>query len=223
MNFKTKQYYHVQVLINRRYGAENAIGGNAVKKGEETFYWYDLYVGKIDSEGRRIFFVSFPYFKLRRYFEKLFKGANIIPNYYKPQLVKVLDYMKSDNRGATYDSKEKFSAEIIKYTAAILDSDNASKISLTGDSPLDSRAYAILSNDEKLKVNTTSLKLRCTKVDLGQLEISFDRLGNYRYWIKWKAANNTVPIVPYAFEFFKRLKALHVDEYIGNQTLLENE
>lgn len=224
ISYKSRKYLHAQVLIEKRYGSENAISGNQYINSEEQIsYWYDFYIGKMEVDERRVFFISFPYFKMRKFLERVFKDKNITPRFYKPQLVRVLEYMHGEKRSAVYDTKEGFTAEIIKYSASISDFENKSRMSLIGDNPLESRAYKILNSDSQLTVVTTSLKLRCTKLGLGDLEMSFDKLGNYRYWIKRNAEESATPIVPYAFDFFKKLDAFEINEYIGNQTLLENE
>ncbi len=220
---KNRKYRHIQVLIDRRYGSENALIGNMKRKGDSVYYWYDMYIGKTEIEGKKIFFVAYPYFKLRNYLEGIFADASLKPNYFKAKLKEVMEYMKGEDRAASKNPTEGFDAEIIKYSAAIKDSENASKINLSGINPLNSRAFDILNQDSKITVSTTSLKLRCSKLGIGSLEISFDKLGNYRFWIKRDSANVAVPMVPYAFNFFKDINALLEDGYIGNQTLLEDE
>lgn len=216
-------FIHAQILLERRYGSENALIGNQEQIKGKLFYRYDLYIGKIDIDDKRVFFIAYPYFKLRDFLNKLFVEKQIQPKYYKLDLNLVMDYMKGKERTFANDTVLGWKAEIIKYTAGIKDSREASKINLSGENPLNSRAFEILNNDDELVVTTNSLKLRCIKDGVGTLELSFDKLSNYRFWIKNSGEMQTVPVVPYAFAFFNNVNALLESSSIANLTMLEDE
>src|ERR1700761_6127029 len=64
---RNRKFLHLQVLIDKRYGSENALIGNMVSTKKNVSYWYDMYMGKIEVDGKRIFFIAYPYFKIRNY------------------------------------------------------------------------------------------------------------------------------------------------------------
>lgn len=215
---KSKNLFHLQILLEgKAYGAESVLNGNRVIKKDKTFYWYDIYIGKVESSPN-IYFICFPYNKLKYYIANLFEDNSVEPNYHKPKVKEVLEKMESG-----YQSTDRsLTVQISKYTAKVKDEANASRVNIIGENPLNSKVYNLLKK-HKVGLTTTSLKLRCSKVGAGHIEISFDRIGNYRFWIKRDSAETSLPLLTNAYSFFSDMGVLEIDSYMSFQTLLETD
>lgn len=221
---KNKNQLHIQLLINERYGNERVLIGNQVKRGEKIYYWYDFYIGKLDTEEKKIFFICYPYNRMKHYLEDIFFENEITNVYHKPVVKTVLEYMKESDRSEATRLDEGFSAQITKYTAQIKNSLESNRVNIIGQNPLNSKVFEILNKKGLgLTIKTTSLKLRCDKLDVGHIDLAFDRLGNFRFWIRRDAADIAIPMIPFAFDFFKNIDAIIEDEFISSQTLLEDD
>jgi hypothetical protein len=214
---KNKNLFHLQVLIEKQYGSERVLIANQVKKRGRIYFWYDLYIGKVEGS-ENIFFICYPYNKIKEYLARLFSTNNLVPDFHKPLVKNVLEKMESGYVGGEQD----FTVHISKYSAQVISEPNANRVNIIGQNPLNSKVYNLL-KDNKIPLKTTSLKLRCTKTAIGTIEISFDRLGNYRFWIKRDAADFTIPLLSNSFRFFEDMEALEIDSYMSIHTLLETE
>lgn len=216
---------HLQLEIDECYGSESLlqINKSRTRKGTTT-YWYDFYIGKVPNQKNPIFYICYPYSRVARFLESSFDSNNISRHFYKPKVNKVLEFMKS--RG-TKDllglEKQGFELDITKYTAEIKDEANANKVNLIGDNPLDSRIFQLLENDKSITIEATALKLKCKNINIGELEMSFDRLGNYRFWLKRDLQKKSVPIISFLFQFFAEIDSLEQSRFISTRTLLEDE
>jgi hypothetical protein len=220
-------FIHLQIEINNCYGSPLLLGLNITRKNksEGNFYCYDLYIGKIEIEGQIYFYICYPYNRLGKYLEKNFHGKSVQTIFYKPGLEKVLEYMQQrSNKGLSRMEKSGFNANIVRYSAKVKDDQSAAnKVSIVGENPLKSITYEILKADDRIKIETRTLKLRCKQMDLGELEFSFDRLGNYRFWLKVSEFDSNVPMVPFAFKFLMEVAPLEKSNFISTNTLLEND
>ena len=223
---KNLEFCHLQLELNKVYGSESVLQLNMSQtKKDGPFYWYDFYIGKIDISDKRYFFICYPYNKLGKFLENSFHAKSVQTTFYKPELEKVLDYMRSRNtKGLSKIEKQGFIADITRYSAEVKENDNtANRVNIIGENPLKSKTFDILNSADGITVETVSLKLRCKQLEIGEVELSFDRLGNYRFWLRRNSQNANVPVIPYAFKFLMEIAPLKATNFISSNTLLENE
>jgi hypothetical protein len=220
---KNQTIAHLQILIPKQYGSESVLLNNLIKKEESNYFWYDFYIGEINLEGNKMFFICYPYNRLKNYLDDIFEQKHIQCVFYKPELVLVLDYMKSDDKPEANNLKEGLIINITKFTASVTDDVNPHKVNISGENPLNSKVYKLICEDSSLITKTTSLKLKCLKTDYGELEISFDRLGNIRFWVGREAKEKPLEMLNIIFHFFKKIKSISESNYISSKTLLEDE
>ncbi len=213
-----RSFIHIQCEIKRRYGSQAILELNKSKiEDNSQYYWYDFYVGAVEDGQDKVFYICYPYLKLGGYIDKMLKNSTLKMLIFKPVLSLVLKYMK-DNKGSVV--KGTILAEIIKYGAQI--NDEGTIISISGRNPLQSSVYRELEGIKKLNIEPVKLKLKCTNTAVGDIEVSFDRLGNYRYWIGAYNESSTTAMLPDVFNFFKAAKALNEETYINQFSMLEN-
>jgi len=219
------EFCHFQLELDKMYGSEAVLVMNKSKK-KENYYWYDFYVGKIELEGKKYYYTCYPYSKLGKFLERSLREKSIQPVFYKPDLQGVLDYMKTrNNTGLSVIENAGFSADIVRYSGEVTeDETQANRVNIIGANPLKSKTYEILSRPEnEIGIVTISLKLKCKQEKIGDIELSFDRLGNYRFWLRKFAQDTSIPVIPYAFKFLMEIAPLESSNFISQNTLLENE
>jgi len=216
--------YHVQEEIATLYGSEILLNANKSKERKgDTYYWYDFYYGLVDPE-RKIYFICYPYNKLSRFIETNFNMQSVKPSFYKANVITVLEHMR--NRGKKNISqaeKEGFEIDITKYTAEVKEEANANKVNLIGANPLNSRIFDVLNDDKSITIEATALKLKCHKEKIGEFELSFDRLGNFRFWLKKDCQLTSLPMIRYVYRFFSDINSLNKSSFLSAHTLLEDE
>ncbi|KQM70355.1 hypothetical protein ASE74_23530 [Pedobacter sp. Leaf216] len=216
-------FYHVQVEIARALGSESILSLNSSRSdGPINFFWYDFYIGQLRGVEKK-FFICYPYIKLGKYLDDCLTEAKIKRKVLKPSVERVLDYMKVNELGLnkTQAEQEGLLIEITKYSAAVKD-DSISRVNIAGSNPLSSRVYELLSQDSRIGIEPLSLKLNCSK-DGQTLDLSFDKLGNLRFWLKRESESTISPIMITSFEYFDEIKAFEDSSYISKLTLLEDE
>lgn len=223
---KEMEICHLQLELDKSYGSESVLELNQSKtKKGSSFYWYDFYIGKIKLNEKEYFLICYPYSKLGKFLEKCFNLKSIQTTFYKPDLEKILDYMRHrNNKGLSSVEQNGFIADITRYSAQVKeDQDMANKINIIGENPLKSKTFEILNSGEGITMETVSLKLRCKQLEVGDVELSFDRLGNYRFWLKRNAQKSSLPTIPFAFKFLMEIAPLQASNFISTNTFLENE
>ena len=179
----------IQVHFKKRFGAKEVMESNIDKKS--GFYCYDLYIGEVSLSKKNVIFICCPYKGLENHIKKNVEAFNEIEGFLLPSVEKVLNYMKKryldpekDFSPGLMESDQSFSVDVKRYSATTA----KDKVQLSGSNPLTSEIFQILYR-EKIKLNTTSLKLGTKKLsdetnDLsGSLEVLFDYYGNIRFWI----------------------------------------
>ena len=209
---------HVQIEIDDSLGSPNVLETHKTRAvNGKQYYAYDLYLGSFLLGNQTKLFIAYPYKSIDKYFRKNFPVIFSDSVFYKPDVNVVLDYIRNrpfkEGVGISY---KKLSVDIIKYTAEINERilDNAKKMNLIGENPINSRVFEILINSDEVSINPLSLKLRCRHIDIGQIEVIFDRYGNYRFWIPKNEALEKVSMLSVMIHFFKEINALYESEYI---------
>lgn len=214
---------HIQIEIEGAYGNEVLLRPNKSLK-RKGCYWYDLYVGQITSLNN-VYFICYPYSKLSKYLEEILKKKSPFPVFHKTNVNKVLEYMRQKNSKPPLRlKKEGFEPEITKYTAEVKESADADRVNLMGSNPLNSTIFEVLNNNENISIEATALKVKCDikKVNWN-MELSFDRLGNYRFWLKRDLQASTLPMINYVYRFFSEISSIEKNNYLSIHTFLENE
>jgi len=222
---QNKFYYHAQIQLNYALGSENILQQNkaGVKNGKQ-YYWYDLYLGEVHLDGKKYFFLCYPYNRIGKILDEYFTASKLSKKVLKPDVNIVLDYMKNRGiSGLTKTEIEGFLVDITKYSAEIKEEIHANRINIIGNDPLNSRVFDLLSQDDQISIEALSLRLKCVDQNQGTVELAFDRLGNFRFWLKRDAQSKVMPILPISMQFFTEIKALKESSYINSFTLLEDE
>ncbi|MXV16499.1 hypothetical protein [Hufsiella ginkgonis] len=212
---------HVQVKLSRLLGSESLLSKfNKVSQNDEPdSFWYDMYIGHIKARRGPLVFVCYPYITLSTYIDRDIIGANAVRRYIKPEVESVLNHLK-------YNPNDRYNGlkvEISKYSAAVKD-DTANKINILGNSPLKSRVYNLLSSDNQISIEPLSLKLNCELPEENRvLELSFDKLGNLRFWLKRNRTADIGDILARAVTFFEESNSLYESSFINKKSLLEDE
>jgi len=224
LNPGSEGFSHLQEEIGSLYGSEILLAKN---KGRDRkgipHYWYDFYYGFVDQE-RKIYFICYPYSKLSRFLERGFDEKALKPNFFKANVEKVLEHMR--NRGKKTISRierQGFEIDITKYTAEVKEEANANKVSLVGANPLNSRIFDVLNDDKSITIEATALKIKCRKDKIGEIELAFDRLGNFRFWLKKNSQEVTLPMIKFVFQFFSEISSLDKTQFLSRHTFLEDE
>lgn len=220
----SESFYHLQEEIAGLYGSEVVLSANKSKERKGALhYWYDFYIGYADPD-RRIVFICYPYTKLSRFLESNFRRLSLKPVFYKASVLKVLDHMRNKGkRNLSRAERDGFEIDITKYTAEVKEEANANKVSLIGANPLNSRIFDVLNEDKSISIEATALKLKCFKAGIGEMELSFDRLGNFRFWLKRDAQMSTLPMIKSIFQFFTEISCLEKGQFLSSYSLLEDE
>lgn len=223
-------FCHLQLELDKIYGSEAVLllNKNPKKKNpkDKFYYWYDFYIGSLYLDNKKIYYVCYPYSGLGKFLTTSFQAKSIKTVFFKPQLALVLEYMAHRNiSGISIAEKNGFTADITKYAAQVKDDENkANKVTILGENPLKSKTFEILNRkDQGISIETVSLKLSCKQENVGEIELSFDKLGNYRFWLKKNAQEITIPSIPFAFKFLMEVAPLERSTFISSNTLLENE
>lgn len=212
---------HFQLELPKAFGSLSILSTNkATEIDNVQNYWYDFYAGEIIISKRKFFYISYPYVKLGKYIESHLSSNRIRRVLYKPQMTSVMDFMKLHDGQYVHKS---FKADIIKYTASIMEDNNANKINILGRNPLKSSVYKLLSEAQNIAFETTSLKMQCFDKDTGSLELAFDRLGNYRFWVGYEKDIEVYSTLPSVFRFLYRENLLEEDTFFNSFTLLEGD
>jgi hypothetical protein len=213
---------HFQLELPVAYGSRVLLAGNESRMVDGVQnYWYDFYAGEIQLRKKRFFFISYPYVRLGKYIEACFFSNRIRRTLYKPEMPEVMKFMK-EHDGTYVFSNEKMRIDISKYAAKVLD-DTADKVHISGKNPLNSTVFKILNESNSVEIETTALKMSCYIPDVGKIELSFDRLGNYRFWIPYKHEISTFSTLPSVLKFFDQEKLLIEDTFFNTYTLLEDD
>lgn len=211
---KTSSHTHIQLEIDKVFGNPVFLAPNATGRMILTrpSYWYDLFMGEFIYENETIFFITYPYSKIGKSIELDFRMAGINAVYLKPQISKILPYLQRANYTPPLN------VSIIKYSAEV--KEDLHKINIIGPNPLKSKVFLAL-DKAKVKVDPIALKLRCT-LDAYSMELAFDRLGNYRFWLRNFDQINMLSILPSIYEFFQSVDSIEESIYISSYTLLED-
>lgn len=213
---------HIQAELNRICGSETLLSRNR-SNTSSTSYYYDFYLGVADAESRT-FFVCYPYSsvveEVDRWITDLFKDRE----FNRANVHDTLTYMKErKTTKRTQVENDGFNFEIVKYSAEVKEEANADRVSLVGSRPLESRIFDVLMKDKRISIETTSLKLSCKRQDGQELELAFDRLGNFRFWMKREQQVMTLSILQHMYRFLAETKVLHKTSVIKSKTLLDEE
>lgn len=214
---------HLQLELPYLLGIENVL---QVNKGgfydNKQHYWYDFYISNISSTNKSDYILCYPYTKLSDFIEYCFNQKVLEMLVLKPQVPELLNYLKDRGKVPANIQKSGFVLDIIKYSAAINEEMNAKKLIIFGENPLESRVFEIVNNDSQLKVEPLSLRLKCSLNSSEILEISFDKLGNGRFWMKKNHQNNITTILPSVLQLFYEINGLKQSLYINSYSLLES-
>jgi len=216
-------FYHLQIEIGKALGSESVLSLNSSRSQDGiSYFWYDFYIGEI-LNAKNQFIICYPYIKLGKYLDDRLNDAKIKRKILKPSVEKVLEYMKENeiDKNTTKAENQGLVVEITKYSAAVKD-DSISRVNIAGSNPLSSRVYELLSNDDRIGIEPLSLKLNCSK-DAENLDLSFDKLGNLRFWIKRDSEHNLNIVLNASHEYFGEISAFEESSYISKLTLLEDE
>jgi len=232
-NSIVKQYYHencqnythIQLELPYLLGIDSVLGlnkGRLYKDGQH--YWYDLYLYEIKVGRKPCFFICYPYIKLNDFIEFCFNEVGANQSILKPQMGPLLDYMKIKGNRPAAIHQSGFDLEIIKYSASITEEPNAKKINIFGENPLNSKVFEAITNEGSFKVEPMSLKLKTyMQKNADVLEISFDKFGNGRFWVRKKHIEFMMQMLPVILKLFIQIKGLQASGYFNNYNLLEFE
>lgn len=218
---KTESYTHLQIEIPRPYGSPLVLLSNQsrVIAGRQA-YWYDFYIGHFQDGKDSIYYMAYPYSKMGKYIENAISDVDRQATYSKLKLSTIVPFLKkmkkSNNDGSTIN--------IIKYAGEVKEDDNRISIIGTktnlGKNPLNSAVLKAL-EDKNIVVTPIALKLGYTAVDGKSIQLAFDRLGNYRFWLKTNGQEDVLPAIPKAYGFFKSSNTMEDSLYISSYNLLE--
>lgn len=216
------QFTHIQLELPGAYGSPLVLAGNMSRKIDNVqHYWYDFYLGAFMVKRKQVFFISYPYVRLGKYIESCLSSNRIRRTLYKPDISRVMEFMKI-HEGNYYYEAEKLKADIKKYTAKVID-DKTNKIHISGGNPLNSDVFKILSKAKSIKIQPTSLKMNCLIKSRGEIDLSFDKLGNYRFWIPYNKELNSFSTIPSIYKFFVNEQLMLEDTFFNTYTLLEDD
>ncbi|MDF2190556.1 hypothetical protein [Paraflavitalea sp. CAU 1676] len=225
--------FHMQMEFESPFGSETLLTSNISRKVKgSVYYWYDFYYGKVNPDSS-VWFLCFPYSKFSKYIEKSFKEKGIFPKFLKSNVPSVLSYLKDRVNGERVTSIERkgFNIDITKYTAEVKESANANKVSLLGVNPLNSKIYDVLNSSTEISIEATALRVKCDllhkdidkKGAKGQIELSFDRIGNFRFWLKRETYLEDLALLRYIYLYFSEIKSLEKSTFLSSQNLLDDE
>ena len=128
------------------------------------------------------------------------------------------------NKDFTQVEKSGLNIDITRYSAEIAeDEPHAKKVNLIGANPLNSKVFELLNSLQEVEITTISLKLKSSFPQLGDIELSCDKLGNYRFWVKKDMESEALHIVPRVFNFILNTGGTRTGTFITKTTLLEND
>jgi hypothetical protein len=211
--------YHLQRSLDYLYGSSGLLEANKnqkIRNGGYS-YWYDFYTGKLDIEGD-IYFIAFPYKQLQTYLFNAFPTIFSKVEFYTPMVKVVLEAMRKKNKVV---SEKELLVEILRYTAEVNDDDNSDKVHIVGQNPQYSAVYDLLNSTKGIRVNPSSLRLRFWKENVGEIMLSFDRLGNYRIWIYKDKMEEAISMFPTMFQYFFKIKAIETKTTLSSYTTLD--
>lgn len=203
-------------------------------EGTDSDFWYDYYIGEVLLKGKKLLFVCFPYKKMQTWLVKnpLFKNAL----YYVPHVPRILERME-EQKGQEKIGEIK--NEITKYTALVKETKKAERIHILGRNPLDSSIYESIKGISGIKVRASSLKLKCSHDKKGQIEVSFDKYGNFRFWLPRERSQEelveldlqetdteyvqALNMIPTLYKTFDSLKFLDTTNKLSTYNTLEEE
>ena len=201
--------YHLQEQINKTYGSEEYLERNKVTKNGIDMYWYDFYLGLVELDNIEHIYLCYPYKALEVHLQKKFPTLFQNSVYYVPDVNLVLEHTKKNSAFNTINKNTEVLVDVIKYSAEVLGQDNTDKVNLVGSNPQDSEIYAKL--NELFAMYPSSVKLRFSKNDLKknkQLDLIFDRLGNFRFWIPKNQIENSIESLSIAFQYLAAINSL---------------
>lgn len=217
-------YSRFQLELPYLLGLESVLQTN--KGGfydNKDHYWYDFYINNASTDNSKEFFLCYPYAKLSEFIEYCFSSKAIEKLVLKPQVPGLLTYLKIRGSTPLESQKTNLTLNIIKYSASVQEP-NAKKINIFGDNPLESMVYELVSAHSELNVEPLSLRLKCSVNASEILEISFDKLGNGRFWMKKNNQENTALLLPQIFKLFQEINnGIKESLYINRYNLLESE
>lgn len=224
------EIYHIQLeidVLNSSYGSVNVMESNRVHKNKDIFA-YDMYVGTFDLESKKKYFLAYPYKGLEKYLKINYPIIFKTCVFDKPLVETVLNYIKE----RPYKSNDKESninknieVDIIKYSAEIKEGliKNAKKMSLIGENPVNSKVYDILNNSMDVTIKPLSLKLKCVNEMIGDIELLFDKHGNYRFWIPKNMESERTSMLPSVLTFLNSIKALKQNSYMTSHSAIDDK
>jgi hypothetical protein len=212
---------HFQLELKKAYGIESVLLANRNKK--TGGFWYDFYLGKSYESGTTYYYICYPYALLGKYIENAFIDKKVKRVFLKPQVKDVLSYMKKrQTKNRPKIDLHNLQTDIVKYSARVTEESNANRINIIGANPLDSRVFDILNKDDEIQIEPISLKIKCVKEEIGKIEISFDKLGNCRFWLT-KDTEEKFSLIPYLLKFYLSIGAIDKSSFISSYSLLEDE
>ena len=216
-------YYHLQLEIGKMLGTESVLLLNKSNLiNSRQYFWYDFYVGEIFDGSKNTFFICYPYIKLGTYIDDFLLFHKIRRRILKPSVDEVLKHIQNNLAGENEDTgNPELTVEISKYSAEVKE-DTANRINISGKNPLNSRVYQLLSNDDKISIEPLSLRLNC-RTESNTLDLSFDKLGNLRFWLKRNGTGDLVAIVSKSLIYLKGIDAFYESSFISKFTILEDE
>ncbi len=216
-------YIHFQIELQRAYGAPSMMSlSPSAGADNKPSYWYDVYAANFEHGGEFFTFIAYPYVQMGKLFEKYFDYLPSLTTFFKPKLTPVFELMK-DAKGIIQFLENAASVSVTKYSAQVKEQKAATKINIQGDNPLESEVFRIIDTMSTVQLETASLRLQCYRKERGILDLAFDRLGNYRIWIKRDGQDEALSLLSTVFQFFKDKGTLEQSNFITQVSLLEND
>lgn len=227
---------HTQKVYEYRskLGSLSLLGKKENQVEDKNEFWYDYYLGSMTLGEDDLFFISFPYKTMQERITKLPQFKKSL--YYVPHVPKILERME-EKQGKEIVGEVK--NEITKYTALVKETKKAERIHILGQNPLDSSIYQKIKAIDGVKVRASSLKLKCTHESLGHIEVTFDKYGNFRFWLPRETAEEEIlkrglklaeteyvqalNMIPVLYQTFYDLGFLDTTEELSSYNTLEDE
>lgn len=212
------------VPLELAYGEDSVMEASRITIRGKEYYLYNFYMTRQVVDRKTIYSISFPYKALSNYIEERFFENDIERVYHVPVVENILDHIRyRGENGLSRKEKQGYLFDIIKYSARVKESATAKKVSLAGESPLNSTIYDVLSRDTRFKIIPLAMKLKSVYSKIGEFELSFDKLGNYRFWLRRDAQPVALPMLTHTFEYLWETGSVGTSEIMASKSYLEDD
>jgi len=201
----------LSLLVHNKQQASN----NTIK------YFYDIYIGNLKK--KKSYFLCYPYSSLSKNILEILKGLHTKIYFYAGNVEKVVSFVKQNLIGQSETALYgPYTLSIVKYSAEVAEESNAKVVSLTGISPINSNIYDVLNSSASITLTPISLKMSCinTSDKREAIELAFDKLGNYRFWLKRNAQLDVLPLLNLVFSFLSELDAFDYATRLSSSTII---